>query len=218
LEIAIAISVIGLISGFFITKTITLNRIARTQTTKNNVETIVIALASFVANNNRLPRPSFDGEGRESGESDMNLSNFVGKIPFYTLGIPAKTALDGDGKPLIYIVEPNLVSTEFQRIYEKNLNDLFCDNFCGSFSPKISIDKVESLSLERNPIAFVIDTFDNPPNLSENINITVSKNTRWISRDALLMQYLKNAPCRRESAGEPADRPAMATADPFDGI
>lgn len=58
LEIAIGISVIGLISGFFLTRGIAINRAAREQKTKNNIEVVTSALASYLATNKRLPRPS----------------------------------------------------------------------------------------------------------------------------------------------------------------
>jgi hypothetical protein len=197
LEIAIAISVIGLVSGFFITKMITTNKAMRVRTTQNNIETVTMVLAAFVAGHNRLPRPSFDDRGSESPESEMNPSNFVGKIPFRTLGIPSKATMDGNGKPLIYAVEQGL-TFNFNSIYEKTL-----DNYCfcrGIYDPSIVIRDIE------NPlpdvIAFVIDTRDNPPTISERINFTVSQYTHWISRDRLLMQYLKNCPCEMEKRQE----------------
>jgi hypothetical protein len=81
LEIAIAVSIIGLVSGFFITKTITTGKIMREQITSSNIKTVVIALASFVANNNRLPAPSVDGNGYEYEGSECI---YIGKVPFYT--------------------------------------------------------------------------------------------------------------------------------------
>lgn len=59
LEIAIALSVIGLISGFFVSKSITMGRVARERKTKNNIEIVTAALASYLAIHKRLPRPAF---------------------------------------------------------------------------------------------------------------------------------------------------------------
>lgn len=206
-------SIIGLISGFFITKTIIANKAIRSQITKNNMETISMALASFVANNNRLPRPSFDNNGEEHSLSEENLSNFVGKVPFHSLGIAAKTSLDGYGKPLIYAVEPSLTSDNFTKIYDDSgFDQCFCS---GISDPKIYIKGIASTG--RNPIAFVIDTSDNSPNVSEKINVVISKNTCWILRDMLLMQYLKNSPCRRETQ-TPAVPAPPASSSPFDSI
>jgi hypothetical protein len=217
LEIAVALSIIGLISGFFITKTILTGKIMREQTTKNNIMTVTVALAAFVANNYRLPRPSTDGNGRENSESDMTC---VGKIPYRTLGISAKNTVDGNGRPLIYIVEI-LLTLKSEQIYDSAVNMARC--FCeGIFDPKISVDKIDDTDTE-SPIAFVIDTEDNPPTISGKICVTASKNTFWISRDMLLMQYLKNSPCNRENihafptgAIGAASTSGGSQADPFD--
>jgi type II secretory pathway pseudopilin PulG len=193
LELAIAVSIIGLISGFFIKKTISANRAMRLQITKNNIETVTMALASYVANERRLPRPAADKNGDENNASEQDLSNFVGHVPFNTLAIPAKTALDGEAKPLIYIVEPNLTSN-FDAIYEGNLfsSSYFCYPIA---DPKISVSRLTNLP---DIIAFAIDTADNFPNISDKITITASKNTVWVSRDMILMKYLKNPPCRAQ--------------------
>jgi hypothetical protein len=189
--LAIAISIIGLISGFFIKKTIAANRALRVQITKNNMETVTMALASYVTNERRLPRPAADKNGYENNASGQDLSNFVGYVPFNTLVIPAKTALDGEAKPLIYVVEPFLASN-FDSVYEENLfpSSYFCYPVV---DPKIFIHELTNLS---DIVAFAIDTADNFPKISDKITITISKNTAWISRDMILMKYLKNPPCK----------------------
>jgi hypothetical protein len=164
----------------------------RAQTTKRNIETVVVALASFLANQNRLPRPSHDAGGRESLESGLNLVDFVGKVPYHSLGIPGKSALDGDGKPLVYMVEPQLTN-DFSSIYERSGNDYFCN---GIFSPSIEVEYIGKLAPDL--IAFAIDVHDHPPVVSDKIHVAVSFNTSWFSRDRLLMQYLKNSPCKSE--------------------
>ncbi|MDR2067781.1 MAG: hypothetical protein LBP41_02215 [Holosporaceae bacterium] len=191
LELAIVISIIGLISGFFIKKTIAANSALRIQITKNNIETVTMALASYVANQHRLPRPAADRNGYENSVVDyQDLSNFVGYVPFNTLGIPAKTALDGEAKPLIYAVEPSLTNN-FGAIYEENLSsDYFCYPVVDA---KIFINELTNLP---DIVAFSIDTADNFPKISDKITITISKNTIWISRDMILMKYLKNPPCK----------------------
>jgi type II secretory pathway pseudopilin PulG len=189
LEIAIALSILGLISGFLLTKTVIMNKITREQTTKNNIATVAVALATFVANNNRLPRPALD-----NGHETTELNTYVGKIPYYALGISVKNTVDGRGRPLIYIVEAKL-TREFDRIYDTSFNGRF---FCAGISdPKIVVDKA-AIS-DKDPIAFVLDVKDNPPNISDEIKVTASRNTYWVSRDMLLMQYMKNSPCRREN-------------------
>ncbi|MDR1236492.1 MAG: hypothetical protein LBJ96_05825, partial [Holosporaceae bacterium] len=196
LEIAIAVSIIGLVSGFFVTKMITTGKIMRDQITKSNIETVSIALASFVANNQRLPRPSVDESGDEKNTPEMT---YVGKVPFHTLGIPMKSAADGNGKPLIYIVEATLTSDSDSIYSTPALTPCFCK---GIPNPKILIKGMEDF--KNGIIAFVIDTDDNPPTLSGEIRVKISKNTFWISRDGILMRFLKNSPCERENSTPPS--------------
>ena len=190
LEIAVALSVIGLVSGFFITKSIVANRAIRIQTTKNNIEDVKVALGAYLANYNRLPCPAHDSSGKESA-SRGGLAEFVGTVPYATLGIPKKCAQDGNAKPLVYIVEPSLTAN-FDSIYEQTIADT---EFCrGIANPAIEIQGVRNLLPD--VIAFVIDT--KQPTISDKIRITPSADTAWLSRDIFLMQYLKNAPCKRE--------------------
>ncbi|MDR2782133.1 MAG: type II secretion system GspH family protein [Holosporaceae bacterium] len=210
LEIAIALSIFGLISGFFVTKTIVTNRAMRAQVIKNNIAIVSVALASFVANNNRLPRPSHGNDGCECESDDSSLSNFVGKIPFSILGLPEKSTLDSRGKPLLYIVEPALTSY-FTTIYGKGgVDTCFCDGFVSS----ILVDKVSLLKW--NPIAFVLDVGDNLPHISQKINVIASIYTYWVPRDMLLMMYLKSGPCKKEASPTPAG--GGRSSNPFDLI
>ncbi|MDR2645904.1 MAG: hypothetical protein LBC04_01865 [Holosporaceae bacterium] len=206
LEVAIAIAVLGVISGFFLTKTTVLNKSMRQQITKNNIATVSLALASFVANNNRLPRPSLNNDGIECQESESSLANAIGRVPFYTIGVTAKTALDGSGKPLIYIVEPTLTGN-FPSIYGNSMSSCFCD---GNSACNILIDKVAPLKW--NPIAFVLDTA--MPTISDAIHVTISADTHLVSRDMLLMLYLKSQPCRGGANTPPEIKPS----DPLDSI
>jgi type II secretory pathway pseudopilin PulG len=210
LEVAIALAVLGLMGGFFISKIMVLNKAAREKITRNNIATVSLALASFVANNNRLPRPSLSNDGGECPESDSPLANAVGRIPFYTIGIAAKTTLDGSGKPLIYIVEPTLTAN-FQSIYGNGMSSCFCD---GNSARNIFVDKAPALMW--NPVAFVLDTADNQPTISDVVHVTVSANTHLVSRDMLLMMYLKSRPCRGETPTAPEI--SRNPPDPFDTI
>ena len=185
LELAVGISVLAVLSGFIIRKTISAKKHMREQITKVNINTTVTAIAAFVANNNRLPRPSEDTNGNEGA-----FGVKFGYVPYKILGISEKIAKDGDAKPLTYLVEPTLTS-DFPRIY-KNESDENC--FCKNIvAPAIKIFGYDS----ENVIAFVVDTKDHS---SSGNTITPSVHTVWISRDMLLMKYLKNSPCRRENA------------------
>ncbi len=208
LEIAIGISVLAVISGFVIRKTMTANKYMREQLTKSNIETITILLASFVANNKRLPQPSEVNDGIESDFfNDLPTIKF-GYVPYKTLGIPSTVAKDGNGQPLIYIVEPALTAN-YSKIYG---NDFDEKTFCSNIPlPKISIQG----SSKNDVIAFVIDTKNHKNSLGENIIIRPTAHTFWVTRDVLLMKYLKNSPCRIENFQQNSDRHLHGFNDDF---
>ena len=189
LELAVGISVLAVISGFVIRKTMSATKGMQAQITKVNIDTIVVSLASFVANNNRLPRPAENGTGVE-GSANIKC----GYVPYKTLGISEKIAKDGTGKLLIYAVEP-ILTQNFERIYwDEFAAPCFCQEI---IYPQIKINQNSS----KNVIAFVIDT--QKPEISDrDIKIHPTANTTWISRDMLLMKYLKNSPCVRENVRE----------------
>lgn len=198
LEIAIGISVIGLISGFFLTRGIAIKRVAREQKTRNNIEIVTSSLASYLASNKRLPRPS--SPERKGIESEV-VDKAIGTVPFNTLGIAERCTIDGNGRPLIYIVEPTLTEAH-ESIYFDSSKVPFSKCFCdSSFLPKIQIK-----SNEKNDgiVAFVIDTSDNPPitTSDEAIIISPSVHTFWVRRNFFLIHYLKGSPCEKE---KPAD-------------
>ncbi len=188
LEIAIGISILAIISGFVIRRTIVANRYMREQQTKSNIDTIVISIASFVANNQRLPRPSETNDGIESNSTNLRY----GYIPYKTLGISFNTAKDGDKKPFVYMIEPMLAENH-KTIYGDEFNsNVFCKNIC---SPIISILE----NPQNDVIAFAIDIKNHSNTIGKEIILKPTAHTFWITRDMLLMKYLKNSPCSIEN-------------------
>lgn len=123
----------------------------------------------------------------------------IGSVPYNALGISEKSALDGRGRPLIYVVHPELTD-HFDSIYfdankmgdSLELPKFFCD------STILSRIKIESHSENGDIVAFVVDTIDNSPNISREENkITVrpGPHTFWVRRNFLLIHYLKGCPC-----------------------
>lgn len=195
LEAAIAVSVIGLISGFFLTKGIIVSRAAQERKTRDNIEIVTSALAAYVSINKRLPRPS--SPERKGIEMEEINAAAIGNVPFSTLGISERSATDGKGRRLIYAVEPELTD-EFEAIYFNSEwlfpPKYFCDS---SIIPKI---KIKTNAPNKDIVAFVIDTEDNYPRISgESIIVTPSLHTFWVRRNFFLMHYLKGCPCDKEN-------------------
>ena len=80
LEIAVGISILTIISGFIVRKSMAANKYIREQQTKSNINTVVISIASFVANNQRLPRPSAANDGIENESENLNSDTFLTKL------------------------------------------------------------------------------------------------------------------------------------------
>lgn len=207
LEIAIALSIIGMISGFFITKSMTMARAAREQRTKSNIEIVAAALASYLAIHKRLPLPATLGRNRRKGLENLESRRMVGTVPYNTLGISERNAVDGRGRPLVYVVNPELTDQFDSMYFDPNkvgefleLPKFFCDS---SILPRI---KIAGHPENGDIVAFVIDTADNIPQKlgeggeerSASILVKPGPNTLWIRRNFLLIHYLKGCPCDRE--------------------
>ncbi len=204
LEIAVGISVLAIISGFIVRKSMVANKLMREQQTKSNINTIVISIASFVANNQRLPRPSETNDGIES--SSLNLK--YGYIPYKSLGISETIAKDGDKKPFVYMIEPEL-SKNHSTIYKTEFgSSVFCKNVC---TPTISFQK----NPNNDVIAFAIDTKDHKNFVGEEVILNPTAHTFWITRDILLMKYLKNSPCTIEIPQQNTDQDLQEFDDDF---
>lgn len=200
LEIAIGISIIGIISGFFMAKQIAVNRMVQIQKTRSNIEVAVASIVSYVANHGRIPRPA-DGNGIES----ENIGICIGTIPYNTLGISERNVVDGKGMPLKYIVEPKLTTCcgiHKNTLEMKDVMDTRSNCFCDAIPLKDQKIIIKNQSQEDNdPVVFVVDTNDSKILKQDNkIIITPLENTFWIRRTRLLIQYIKTNPYEDEIA------------------
>ena len=201
LEAAIAIFLIAMASGFAMRKATTYQKNLNVMRTKTNMETVAMSLAAFVANYKRLPKPANDFLGKEGREG--TLSGFV---PYLDLGISENIAKDGNGVPLVYIAEPQLTqehrsiyeydiapqqNQEAEDFYHQGVNRYFCEHLENS-----AIIVKDSPTTD---VAFVLDVQENSHNISDRAEIISSNLTLWLSRDMLLMKYIKSSPCCMEN-------------------
>ena len=179
LEIAIAVAILGLISGFFVMKMTMTNRLMRNQITKTNIEICAVALAAHVANYYHLPKPIHSEPS----------SPYIGRVPYTKLGINEKDTKDGRGKYLTYIVEPLLTNESNECIEEKDFVPCFCQR---------SAAHGLIMGNDSQMLAFVLDESGKIPPINEDGEIIIRNNahTFVITRDMLLMKYLKMPPCR----------------------
>ena len=199
LEIAIATAVLGIISSFFLMKFTMTNKLLRAQTLKNNVETCAIALAAYVSEHYCLPKPSHH----------ISESEYIGRIPYEILGINEKDTLDGRGKFLTYVVQPQLTSQLNRKIYDDSAPErCFCGNL---IAPGLRAEIGDQI------IAFVIDEGGKFPRIINNEEFIVQNNKHAliVTRDILLMKYLHSPPCRAPIQ-EQREATENAVADPED--
>ena len=167
----------------------------RHETLRQNHDIIVNAIAAFLSKHNRLPKPSSSLlHGRESNA-------LFGFVPYYDLGISRLNVLDGAGKPIYYTPNKELVLSYKYINYEKDNNDVVLDDreyFCrkiNSNSIKLISNKKEEPVSNETTIAFALSSI--PPYENGGATYTdVSADAFWITRDLLLMRYIRASPCK----------------------
>lgn len=106
LEIAIALSILGIITCMGMPLINRLQTWQHTRTTKAHQEQILQALGAYVLANSRLPYAAENTKGvAQEGKS-------VGFVPYQTLGVSEDIAKDGQYHWMTYAVEPKLASQD----------------------------------------------------------------------------------------------------------
>lgn len=185
IEIAIGISVMGVIAGLTMSHFSSQRKLNRHKVTKDNIEATTMAIAAFLAKNNRLPKPANDYNGNEGDENGKY-------VPYKALNIQPRMAMDGNGNNLIYVAERDLTQ-DFNCIYfDSNMpySQAFCEK---QIIKTLVIENANDIE-----IAFAIDVPNGGISFQKDkAYIRQREYTTWISRDMLLMKYLKNPPCNR---------------------
>ncbi|MDR2074848.1 MAG: type II secretion system GspH family protein, partial [Holosporales bacterium] len=95
IETAISLLIIGIVSSICMTQLALFTTIDRTRRTQEHCNIIINALgAYFIATDGRLPDPT-----------EKTVNEF-GSVPFKELGIMEKFSKDGNGKNILYRVNP----------------------------------------------------------------------------------------------------------------
>lgn len=212
LEAVLVLGIISVILSLNVQRTRHMREQKRHEVTNRNYEIITCALAAFLSKNNRLPCPASD-----AASGTETASCLSGYVPCEALGIHHSCAIDGYGKPIFYIPNPDLVvrfshinyDTEDAALVEDD-NRCFCKNIEQSRLKLIN----KSQLFQNAVIAFALS--DVSPEISAGtITVTANEKTCWITRDMLLIRYLRTAPCilLRKSSTPNTSGAAMATSD-----
>jgi len=129
LETALALAVMGLVAAGLVALLQQFRNRQQVQLTRTNQERILHALGHYIARHGRLPCPADPGFALTgsmlSGEAmrgcHASPKRIQGYVPFKTLGLPRKVALNGHGVPLTYVVNPVLTRPPPEPVSSKRL-------------------------------------------------------------------------------------------------
>lgn len=119
LEVAIALSILGVISYISLGYLKQTRVLQQSKITKDRQEKVMQALAGYVLIHHKLPCPAaaIDGEARETCTT---VETAVGFIPYKSLGIPTEFAKDGCHQWMTYAVNTALTLPMLLKIDKKN--------------------------------------------------------------------------------------------------
>ena len=105
LEVSISLLVIGIISSVGISQMNSILKLNATQKTQSNIDMIVRSLgAYYLSTESKIPFPSSDTINL--GVQNEGIKKEFGIVPFKSLGIMEKFAKNGNGKWLLYKMNP----------------------------------------------------------------------------------------------------------------
>ena len=119
LEIALVLSILGIISAYAIPVLLQTRAAARWRETDAKIEAVMHALASYAQVERRLPNPA-DPAATGVGVGDEQIGRATGILPYRTLGLQASDVKDGFHHWISYSVsqslteEPNSASAPIQ--------------------------------------------------------------------------------------------------------
>ena len=122
IELCISLSVLGLMIGLGGGLLKTYHRIQCQKVTSEHQDQVLKAIVWFVLQEKRMPcAASLDSQGHE------NLGQWSGVVPFKSLGLSQRTAKDGFGHWMRFVVDPALTDIHIRRYRPLALCKFFLD-------------------------------------------------------------------------------------------
>ncbi len=141
IEVSISLLIIGIISSIGISQLKIVNKIYASQKTQANIDFVTKAIGAYcIATDFKIPYPSQFKSNL--GNQNESMKNSFGLIPFKSLGIMEKFAKNGNGKWLLYKMNPNFGKTTTS-IEQRNIG-------VADFSTEIPGDKVAFIIKSQN--------------------------------------------------------------------
>ncbi|MDR1332931.1 MAG: type II secretion system GspH family protein [Holosporales bacterium] len=106
IEISISLLILGIISNIVVTQLNIFNKIQANQKTQSNIDFVVKAIAAYcISNDGQLPFPA--PISNHTGIQSDGMKGTFGLVPFKTIGIMEKFIKGGNGKNLLYRMNPH---------------------------------------------------------------------------------------------------------------
>ncbi len=109
LEIALVLSILGVISAYAIPVLLQTRATARWRETDAKIESVIYALAAYAQTEQRLPNPT-DPAATGDGAGDEQSGRTTGVLPYRTLGLQASDVKDGFHHWISYSITPDLTA------------------------------------------------------------------------------------------------------------
>ena len=109
IEIALVLSILGVISAYAIPVLLQTRAAARWRETDAKIESVMYALAAYAQTEQRLPNPA-DPAATGDSAGDEQPGRTTGILPYRTLGLQASDVKDGFHHWISYSVSPDLTS------------------------------------------------------------------------------------------------------------
>ncbi len=118
IEVAIVLTIIGIVIGYALPTFLKYRQYAQFQATKKHQELILYSLASHLLVSRQIPCPA-DPAATDNSFGIARLmctapaNKLIGIVPFRTLGIPEALAKDGFGRYFTYAIDPEVCNESF---------------------------------------------------------------------------------------------------------
>ena len=112
IEISISLIILGIVSSIGISQLKLINKVLSHQKTQSNIDFVVKSLGVYCTYKAlKVPFPSKINEN--IGYQNEDMKNSFGIIPFKSLGIMEKFAKDGNGRWILYKMNPDFGKLKF---------------------------------------------------------------------------------------------------------
>lgn len=185
IEAAIFILILGISLTTLSAIYSTVRRSYEISITKQHTDVVMRMLGAYLIKHGCLPNAA----AKNSGLQSQGLT--YGFVPYKTLGLPKNSALDGSGKPIMYMVSSPFTTSSRIRSDSNSLDMGESVSFCEIEESEISVIDSTGSSTSNSPICFVLipSEVHQQNGFSPGHVLRDNSSIRWVSKDELVTIY-----------------------------